>query len=130
MTILLPTLGVGLASFCVWLGVRIVNRRERWARRTAVLIVVLAMYPLSFGPACLLCERGVLGQEAAWLAYRPIAWTFSNGHGPVRHAILVYANLWGDERRVYFSLGPLFEPDSKSPLDYELVHRFRECHTR
>jgi len=34
MTILLPTLGVAFAAACVWLGVRFVNRRERWAKST------------------------------------------------------------------------------------------------
>jgi hypothetical protein len=31
-------LGVAFASFCIWLAVRIVNRREAWAIRTAVSI--------------------------------------------------------------------------------------------
>jgi hypothetical protein len=43
MTILLSTLavtGVAFAAFCVWLTVRIVNRRERWAIRTAILLAL------------------------------------------------------------------------------------------
>src|SRR5215469_15309492 len=52
MTILLPTLAVAFAAFCVWLTVRIVNRRERWAKWTlATLIVIAVLYPLSVGPA-------------------------------------------------------------------------------
>jgi hypothetical protein len=47
MTILLPTLAVAFAAFCVWLTVRIVNRRERWATWTAVLLAVVAGYPMS-----------------------------------------------------------------------------------
>src|SRR5579872_1743650 len=51
MSIILPALGVGFAGFTVWLAVRIVNRRERWAKRTAaVLVVLIALYPLSAGP--------------------------------------------------------------------------------
>lgn len=34
MTIVLPTLAVAFAAFCVWLTVRIYNRRERWATWT------------------------------------------------------------------------------------------------
>ena len=34
MTILLPAQGTAFAAFCVWLTVRIVNRRERWAKWT------------------------------------------------------------------------------------------------
>ena len=41
---------VAFAAFAVWLTVRIINRRERWAKRAAVGLVVLAMYPLGVGP--------------------------------------------------------------------------------
>ncbi len=36
LRLILGFLGVGLAAFCVWLTVRIVNRRERWAVDTAI----------------------------------------------------------------------------------------------
>jgi predicted permease len=41
MTIVLPTLAVTFAAFCVWLTVRVVNRRERRARWTAVAFALL-----------------------------------------------------------------------------------------
>ena len=51
MTILLPTLAVAFAAFCVWLTVRIVNRRERWAKWTlAVTLSLPVLYVASFGP--------------------------------------------------------------------------------
>src|SRR5262245_39771496 len=34
MTLLLPTLAASFAAFCVWLTLRIVNRKERWAKWT------------------------------------------------------------------------------------------------
>ncbi len=44
-------MAVVFAAFCVWLTVRIVNRRERWAKRLAWgLIAISAIYPLSSGP--------------------------------------------------------------------------------
>jgi len=53
MIILLPALGGVFAAFCVWLTVRIVNRREKWAKWTAVgLLGLPLLYVLSFGPAC------------------------------------------------------------------------------
>ncbi len=54
MRIVLPALAVAFAAFCVWLGVRIVNRKERWAKWTLVmtLVGVPVLYVLSFGPAC------------------------------------------------------------------------------
>ena len=42
--------GVALAAFAVWLGVRIINRRERWAEWIAlVLVLVIGIYPMSWG---------------------------------------------------------------------------------
>jgi hypothetical protein len=58
MTILLAALCAAFAAFAMWLAVRIINRRERWAKRTAVALVgVLVVYPLSFGPACWVIDR-------------------------------------------------------------------------
>jgi len=54
MTIVLTLFGVAFAAFCVWLTIRIVNRRERWAKWTAagLLIGLPLLYVGSFGPAC------------------------------------------------------------------------------
>lgn len=53
MTLALLIFGVAFAAFCVWLGVRIVNRRERWAEWTLAAVVGLpVLYVASFGPAC------------------------------------------------------------------------------
>lgn len=40
-------LGVAFAAFCVWLTVRIVNRRERWAIVVAAAIIALMTYALA-----------------------------------------------------------------------------------
>lgn len=51
MTLLLPTLGVAFAAFCVWLTVRIVNRRERWAKWMAVglsIVVPFSLYAVAY----------------------------------------------------------------------------------
>jgi multisubunit Na+/H+ antiporter MnhE subunit len=57
ISIVLTGIGVAFAAFCVWLGERIVNRRECWAKWTAVLLVVLMAYPLGTGPAALIANR-------------------------------------------------------------------------
>lgn len=44
MTLVLPALSVTFAAICVWLTVRIVNRRERWAKWAAVAVLVYAAY--------------------------------------------------------------------------------------
>jgi hypothetical protein len=51
MTILLPAVATAFATFCIWLTVRIVNRRERWAKSMLAAVVGLAvLYVASFGP--------------------------------------------------------------------------------
>src|SRR5258708_34991047 len=48
---LLPTLAVAFAAFCVWLTVRIVSRRERWAKWALGAGLRLPVgYVLGFGP--------------------------------------------------------------------------------
>ena len=72
MTIIFMIFGVACAAFCVWLTVRIVNRRQRWAKWLALGLVVLLAYPLSFGPACALVDHRVLPCHQVALAYRPL----------------------------------------------------------
>jgi|GEM_PF-5234285 len=65
MTLLLPTLAVAFAALCVWLTVRIVNRRERWAKWTlAALVASMLLYPLSVGPAAALLTRQLRAHPA------------------------------------------------------------------
>jgi hypothetical protein len=116
MTILLPALGVAFAAFCVWLTVRIINRRGRWAKWTLAGVAGLPMiYVLSFGPACwwfspspldpvtdgdaLLQEvvslRGTTGRRAPGI-YWPLGWMAGHGPAPLSRAIRSYATLSGD----------------------------------
>ena len=83
MAIILPALAVAFAAFCVWLTVRIVNRRERWAKWTLAAVVSLpVLYVASYGPACWWFS-GVYGPSSSNGSkvrrvpqiYRPIVWT-------------------------------------------------------
>jgi hypothetical protein len=49
----LPALALAISASSIWLGVRIINRRERWAVSVlaGAIVVVFAVYPLSIGPA-------------------------------------------------------------------------------
>jgi hypothetical protein len=49
VTILLPALAVAFAAFCVWLMVRIINRRERWAKWALAAVVGLGLPLMYFG---------------------------------------------------------------------------------
>ena len=64
--------GVAFVAFCVWIGVRIVNRLERWAKWTAIGIAVMLVYPLSYAPSSWLLGKGFLSWGQFKFAYRPI----------------------------------------------------------
>src|SRR5262245_31992187 len=56
---LLLLLAIAFSACCLWLAVRVINRRERWAKWAFAVMVVTALfgYPLSIGPACWLTAR-------------------------------------------------------------------------
>jgi hypothetical protein len=41
---------------------------------TAVVVAILILYPLSFGPACWISSRLDLGADAVSAVYRPMTW--------------------------------------------------------
>ena len=76
MMILLPALAVAFAAFCVWLTVRIVNRRERWAKWTLAIVIGLpTLYVASFGPACWYAGDNETTIAAIFDVYYPILWS-------------------------------------------------------
>jgi hypothetical protein len=101
MTILLPTLAVAYAAFCIWLTVRIVNRRERSVKWTLVARVVgpPVLYVLSFGPACWLAAQiePIEGEPntLAVLAtvYRPVISLTRSESNPASSMTMQYARL-------------------------------------
>jgi hypothetical protein len=106
MTIILPALAVAFAAFCVWLAVRIFNRREKWAKRTAVgLIVGLpVLYVLSFGPACRIAAIPPIDDHFSdfnqfrWLqVYGPLIWA-TGRPSRVSKSLEWYATRWMPKR--------------------------------
>jgi hypothetical protein len=80
MAVLISVLGIAFAAFCVWLTVRIVNRRERWAKWTlaGVTIGLPLLYAISIGPACWMTLQVYIGGEQikwnrALIIYIPLA---------------------------------------------------------
>jgi hypothetical protein len=101
MTIVLPALAVAFAGFCVWLAVRIFNRRERWAKWTLAAVVGLpVLYAASFGPACWAYSRDSDWGEHDFI-YAPVlsAWWDSWDHGGITADVIDwYANVWSTRK--------------------------------
>jgi hypothetical protein len=106
MIILLPALAIAFAAFCVWLGVRVYNRRERWAKWTLGVTVLglPVVYVLSFGPACSLitdCD-GSAAVEVLPAVYYPILWLDRNsrdeGSGRFAASCAWYAGLFRTDK--------------------------------
>jgi glucan phosphoethanolaminetransferase (alkaline phosphatase superfamily) len=103
MGISLLTLGVAFAAFAVWLVVRIINRREKWAKRTAMaLVAVLATYLLSFGPACWWLSEPIQNfpnvnnggpPRRVSRLYVPLGWVVENGPKQFSDRIRWYATI-------------------------------------
>jgi|SRR5579872_1230600 len=98
MPLALSIFGVAFAAFCVWLTVRIVNRRERWAKRTAIaLVVLLVAYPLSAGPVNFLYFYGYVSKNSIAAArdfYAPLLWLDDHAPKPIRGIFLWYRTAW------------------------------------
>lgn len=97
MAIALLAAGSAIAAFCVWLAVRIVNRRERWAKRTLAAVIALpALYVASIGPAqwfseyCTVYKQNPLDSGF----YAPIKWGWNYGPPVIGDAIYWYLGLW------------------------------------
>ncbi len=73
MEILASILAIIFAALGVWLAVRIINRRERWAKRLAFWLV--AAYPISFLAWGFAQHYGLPTGSSVWLVktlYRPL----------------------------------------------------------
>jgi hypothetical protein len=88
-------IGVAITAFCVWLAVRIVNRRERWAKWAAVATVTMLLaYPLSIGPIHWTCHR-LSAPDWIWNAvyqvYEPLFVVAFYGPEPVSRWLAQYS---------------------------------------
>ena len=101
MAIALAVSGIAFAALCVWLTVRIVNRREKWA--AVLLVVVLAIYPLGFGPACRYLYRHLQKMDSGnddlcalfiLRIYGPLGRLTVSSPAMLRRPILWYLSIW------------------------------------
>lgn len=97
MTILVPTLAVAFAALCVWLTVRIVNRKERWAKWALAAVVGLpVLYFLSFGLAIkgFYHKPRQVSYATVVQVYRPILIMVGRSPSGVRWTVEQYVRLW------------------------------------
>jgi hypothetical protein len=96
MRIALPALSVLFAAICVWLGVRIFNRRERWTKWLAATLAVPLLYIGSFGPWCwVMCRCEAIDEPnlCCWIYYPILRAWFDSGE-VIDDSIDWYANLF------------------------------------
>src|SRR5262245_27068782 len=97
MAIATAILGLAFAAFCM-LGVRVINRRETWAIRAAIVVsLIVALYPPSIGPSWWLIHQTwcpELMQNVFSVIYRPIILLFDNPPISIRQAMESYAAFW------------------------------------
>ena len=106
MTIALPVLAVAFAAFCIWLAVRIVNRKERWAKWAASIIAAICIsYLAAPGPIYLARHHECLPE---W-TYRPLITLYTplivvcDECEPFRLAMKWYVGLWTDDLPIILS---------------------------
>ena len=107
MAVTLAIFGVAFAAFCIWLTVRIVNRREKWAKWTMVSLIALpVLYVASFGPWLWLSEHDYFGlldldqrvdiNDAIDTVFHPLGW--ARRHSRMSRSVIDwYARLWIDD---------------------------------
>jgi len=86
MSIVLPALAVAFAAFCIWLALRIVNRRERWAKWTLAVVVGLPIeayvgsYYAAVRPEAI--GFGVVVPVYVWTSLEERSCTYNPGQRP------------------------------------------------
>src|SRR5262245_57352865 len=63
---------------------------------STVLVAVVLLYPISFGPACWITSRTVIGAPAVSLAYRPMMWAWEVNPKYVGAFLAWYAQVGAD----------------------------------
>jgi len=120
---------VSFAAFCIWLAIRIFNRRERWAKwmLAAAVVGVPALYVFSSGPT-----RTVAFHKSSITATNPGVTFFMadewwlNLYEPL---IWVSQQSWGTPLNWYWERFPLPIPPSPSATSEVLNRLTGEEHT-
>jgi len=113
-------IGAAFAAIWIWLGVRLINRRERWTKWTAVALVLApVLYVLSSGPLTMVSFRTQVAiaptilPDGSTVVAATGATTFGKWF-PIAYAPLFWASEqeWGDPVFWYWEL---FERNDDGP---------------
>ena len=96
---MIPTPAIAFAAFCFWQAMRVVNRKERWAKLTLAAIAMIAAYPLSCGPAVWLVGHGCV---PSWMCeiYMPLEWLLAESNTPEWYG--AYMSWWWNHSPIAF----------------------------
>jgi hypothetical protein len=115
-------LGAAFAATALWLGVRFVNRRERWTKQAAIgLAATLALYIMSSGPMKFLAFRTQIVHVSTILPNgTPAIQATSNTNlgtwFPIAYAPMLWASeqSWGEFVFWYWELFPNRRTDDET----------------
>lgn len=99
--LLFTVIGIAFAATSTWLTVRCINRREKWAQRTVVALVLGLAYPLSFGPACWLAGSRIIPMGPTRIVFWPLVQLASH---PDASCARWYAEVCSDDLFIIFHL--------------------------
>lgn len=100
-------LAVAFASFCIWLVVRVINRRERWTKRTVIAVGALVLYVFSWAPVAWLTSSPESPYPWPVVDYFfwPVWFLQQNAPEPVGNAMSWWSRQW-PSRYPYGPEGP------------------------
>ena|SRR5579863_2878892 len=128
MALALSIVGVAFTAICVWLTVRIVNRREWWVKWTLAGVgAVPVLYFASFGPICRLVSREILPTATLEWAYRPfilpsVRIPGSQAEELLQDAFFRWAELWDGKEAIYAAEWSVITGESDAEPDDESRH--------
>src|SRR6516164_3116034 len=99
------------AAFCIWLAVRIISRRERWAKRTAKwtaasLGAAALLYVVSVGPACWVVSYTGSGRQFVAQFYYPLIDFSMSGPQPIATGLDWWMHLFRAREWMWFNDNP------------------------
>ena len=109
MALAMSIFGVAFAAFCVWLTVRVMNRRERWAKWTLTGVIGLPiLYVASIGPACWITSRTNRGGKLIPKVYQPVIEAFLSGgyDSQISRAFRWYSTVGAADHWGWFDISP------------------------